>query len=74
MHPTSNPFYTSSNESRTVLDGLRSMLSQYPQAAAAGTETLAELLYERCFLPHQPEPFAVEAAQEALLVEGEVLP
>jgi len=50
------------------------MLSQYPQAAAAGTETLAELLYERCFLPHQPEPFAVEAAQEALLVEGEVLP
>jgi hypothetical protein len=74
MHPTSDPFYTSSNESQTILDGLRSMLSQYPQAATAGSETLAEVLYERCFLPHQPETFEVQVALEALAVEGVILP
>jgi hypothetical protein len=74
VHPTSDLFYTSSNESQTVLDGLRSILNQHPQAATAGSETLAELLYERHFLPHQPETFEVQVALEALAVEGVILP
>jgi hypothetical protein len=74
VHPTSDPFYTSNSEPQTVLDALRSMLSQYPQAATAGPETLAELHYERRFLPYRPETFEVEAALEALTIEGEVLP
>jgi hypothetical protein len=74
MHPTAGPFYTNSNEPQTVLDALRSMLSEYPQVATVGPETLSELLYERRFLSHQPEVFEVEAALEALRIEGEVLP
>jgi len=73
MHPTSDSFYTSSNESQTVLDALRSLVSEYPQAATVGPETLSELLYERRFLSRQPEVFGVEAALEALRIEGEVL-
>jgi hypothetical protein len=74
VHPTSDLFYTSSSEPQTVLGALRSMLSQHPQATTAGSETLAELLYERRFVPYRPAVFDVDVALEALRVEGDLLP
>ena len=54
MHPTSDLTYTSRSEPQTVLDALRSMLSQHPQAATAGPETFAELLYDGALFGTDP--------------------
>jgi hypothetical protein len=57
-----------------VLLALRELFSSRPEAAQVGSEILIELLRIECFLSHGPPPVSqVEAALEALQVEGEVL-
>jgi hypothetical protein len=55
-----------------VLPTLRELFSQHPEAAKSGPETLSRLLYELRFLPCRPEIHEVEAALEALALEGEI--
>jgi hypothetical protein len=50
------------------------LFSRYPTTSRSAPETLSDLLYELRYLSYRPEPFAVEAACEALLFENEVLP
>jgi hypothetical protein len=54
-----------------VLFALRELFSQYPAAAQIGPEGLAELLWR--YVPSRPHESQVEAALEALAVEGEVV-
>jgi hypothetical protein len=56
-----------------VLPALRDLFSQHPAMMHSGSETLGRALYMLRFLPYRPEVFEVEAALEALRVEGEVL-
>jgi hypothetical protein len=49
------------------------MLSQSPEMMCSGSETLSERLYTPRYLPFPPDEADVEAAREALLVEGELL-
>jgi hypothetical protein len=56
-----------------VLPALRDLFSQHHGAIRSGPETLARMLQVLCFLPYRPEVAEVEAALEALAVEGEVL-
>jgi hypothetical protein len=55
-----------------VLPALRELLSQHPAVTHKSPETLARLLRRLAYLPYQPETFEVEAALEALRVDGEV--
>ena len=57
----------------SVLEALRDLFSHHPETTVAGPEMLAELLYEYRLLSIRPENCEVEAALEALRVEGEVL-
>ncbi len=57
----------------SVLEALRELFSHHPKTMEAGSETLAELLYECRLLLIRPESCEVEAALEALQVEGGVL-
>ena len=57
----------------SVVPALRELFSQHPATTHGGSETLARLLSDLGYLPYRPDPFAVEVALEALLVEGEVL-
>jgi hypothetical protein len=57
----------------SVLEALRDLFSHHPKTTVAGPEMLAELLYEYRSLSIRPENCEVEAALEALRVEGEVL-
>jgi hypothetical protein len=56
-----------------VLPALRELFSQHSTTEASGAEVLSDLLYELRYLPYRPEPFAVEAAREAILIEDKVL-
>ena len=56
-----------------MLPALRELFSQHPTTVIGGAEVLSDLLYELRYLPYRPEPFAVEMALEALLVDGEAL-
>jgi hypothetical protein len=56
-----------------VLPALRELFSQHPTMTHSGCETLSRALFVLRYLPYRPEPVAIEAAQEALAVEGEVL-
>jgi hypothetical protein len=56
-----------------VLPALRELFSQHPAMARSGRENLSRALFALRYLPYRPETLAVEAAREALLVEGEVL-
>jgi hypothetical protein len=56
-----------------TLVAFRELLSRNPCAAQFGSETLAELLHAEGYLHRRPLESLVEAALEALLVEGEVL-
>jgi hypothetical protein len=67
------PFYKTSQERDNLLPALRELLSLRREAVDAQAEVLADLLYERSFFSHRPEVFDVEAALEALRIEGEVL-
>jgi hypothetical protein len=67
LYPTEHP----TNEA--VLPALRDMLSQSPEMMCSGSETLSERLYTPRYLPFPPDEADVEAAREALLVEGELL-
>ncbi len=58
--------------SQEVLVALRELFSTHPEAMRCGPETLAGLLRLCGLLSHRPPTFAVEAALEALEVEGEV--
>ncbi len=57
-----------------VLPALRDLVRHHPTFTQSGPETLSRALYVFRYLSHYPEPFVVEAAREALLVEGELLP
>ena len=57
----------------SVLEALRELFSHHPKTMEAGSETLAELLFKCCLLLICPESCEVDAALEALRVEGEVL-
>jgi hypothetical protein len=57
-----------------VHPALRELFSQHPDMMQSGCETLSRALHVLRFLACRPEPFEVEAAREALLVEGELLP
>lgn len=57
-----------------VLLALRELLSKYPPAADYSAEKLRELLWELRYLPQHPADHSeVEAALEALRVDGEVV-
>ena len=51
-----------------ILPALRELLSQYPHLADAGPDEIRAHLHR--YIPRSPEIFEVEAALEALLVEG----
>jgi hypothetical protein len=53
-----------------VLPALRELFSQYPAMTQSAPETLSRALSVFGFLPYQPETFEVEAALEALRIEG----
>jgi hypothetical protein len=55
-----------------VLPALRDLLSQHPATMRSAADTLARLLWILRYLPYRPETFEVEAALEALRIEGEV--
>jgi hypothetical protein len=57
-----------------VTPALRELFSQHPVMVYSGPETLGRTLHMLHFLPCRPETSEVEAALEALQVEGEVLP
>ncbi len=56
-----------------VPPALRDLFNQNPAIMHSGPETMGRALYMLRFLPYRPETFEVEAALEALRVEGEVL-
>jgi hypothetical protein len=56
----------------TILPALRELLGEHPETAACSLEELAYRL--RTYTDRTPPPFEVQAAMEALRVEGEVLP
>jgi hypothetical protein len=55
-----------------VLFALRELFSKHPVMTQNGCEDLSRALFELHYLPSRPETFQVEAALEALHVEGEV--
>ena len=55
-----------------VLPALRELLCRYPATIYTEPEKLASLLYVLCYMPDPPEVREVEAALEALALEGEV--
>jgi hypothetical protein len=65
------PSETATNEE--ILPALRDLLSQCSAAAQEGPEALSEMLYTGGYLPFRPASADVEAAREALFVEGRVL-
>lgn len=56
-----------------VLPALRELLRHHPVLEQSGTETLSRALFVLRFLSYRPGVLAVDAALEALVVEGEVL-
>jgi hypothetical protein len=63
--------YSSSSDSN-VLPALRELLDQHPEAHSSAPEKLAGLLWMLRYLPYRPDVFAVEAALEALILDGDV--
>ena len=59
-------------QSNDVVPGLRELYSQHPVAMNAGAETLARLLFVLRFLNYQPDAAEVEAAVDALTIDGGV--
>lgn len=55
-----------------VLPALRELFSQHPAAVSSGPEALVRLLYVLGFLSFRPGVCEVEAALEALTLEGEI--
>ena len=72
MVATPNPLYRG-DRAQEVFIALRELLSRNQHAAHFGLETLSDLLYAEQLLSDRPKHSEVEAAREALLVEGEVL-
>ena len=57
-----------------VLRALRELLSLHPSRNGLDVSDLADELHARGYVTSRPPEAAVEAALEALRVEGEVLP
>jgi len=55
-----------------VLPALRELFSRYPAMMQNGPETLSRALFVLRYVPYRPKPFEVEAALEALVLDGEV--
>ena len=65
------PLYLNEPTTREdVLPALRELLSQHPAVTYKSPDTLARLLWMLRYLPYRPETFEVEAALEALRIEG----
>jgi hypothetical protein len=71
--PTPQVYTDSPTSEAEVLPVLRELFSQHPALTRSGAETLSRALFMLRFLPYRPDVSAVEAALEALEVEGEVL-
>jgi hypothetical protein len=56
----------------SLLPALRELFCQHPAMMQSGCETISYALFVLRYLPSRPETFQVEAALEALLVEGEI--
>lgn len=56
-----------------TLAAVRVVCSKHPQAASFGPEEIAAVLYGLRGSPRPPEVFEIEAALEALRIEGEIL-
>jgi hypothetical protein len=73
MDTSPRPLYLSKPTAcEDVLPALRELLSQHPAVTHKSPDTSARLLWFMRYLPHRPETFEVEAALEALRVEGEI--
>ena len=72
MDHRTRKFYT--HELEDTLVGLRELLARHPALTYCGPEELAQQLRESGYLRRQPEVHEVEAALEALRIEGEVQP
>jgi len=55
-----------------VLPALRELLSQHPGMTQSGLESLSRALYVFRLLPYCPNTSEVEAALDALRVEGKI--
>jgi hypothetical protein len=67
------PSPRSISDDPNILSALRELIAQHPALMHSGCETLSRQLFVMHYVNRRPEPFEVEAALEALLVEGEVL-
>ena len=56
----------------SLFSALRVLFGQHPAMMQSGCETLSNALFVLLYLPSRPKTFRVEAALEALLVEGEI--
>jgi hypothetical protein len=65
------PYHAKPPITPTILPALRELFSQHPNLANCGPEELRELLGR--YLPWRPGIFEIEAALEALRVEGQVV-
>ncbi len=73
MNSAPETLYRSGQADPNVLAALRDLFSKHPETTCCGAESLAELLRLGRFLPYRPPVFEVEAALEALRIEGEVV-
>jgi hypothetical protein len=60
-------------QSQDVLPALREMLARRPHCADFDAKALSLVLWFRNYLPYPPDEAEVEAALEALRLEGEVV-
>lgn len=60
------------DRTQEVLSALRELFSRHPGAMRSGSEALSRMMHLLRFLPYRPEVCEVEAALEALQVEGEL--
>jgi hypothetical protein len=56
----------------SLLSALRELFGQHLAMMQSRCETLSNALFVLLYLPSRPRTFQVEAALEALLVEGEI--
>lgn len=60
------------NHAEDLVPALRGLFSQHPGAMRSSPEVIGRMLYVLCFLSYRPALFEVEAALEALRIDGEL--
>jgi hypothetical protein len=73
MTPAPRPFYTTYAETQRMFLTLCNLLSHHPEAVGSAAKWLAELLCQRLNLVQKSKSFEVEAALEALTIEGGIV-